>query len=372
MNLYAPWFFSSLAADADLKEAKSRESSKKLSALVESSEKEISEFQGRFDKTFKDSVSAENFEMSELSAMAKKLDEMIKDRSTTIQQREETIRFAQRNIEEIARNMEHFEWLTDEAKKYHRGNANDGKLLSSILEKISNHESEKHILKMKISQMMNKPKIQPVKKFSNDGDPRLNQTLHLNQRPSAQSTPAVMSTLKSLVDTEKVNKLMLDSRTHQIQDSPIQKQPSPYDSPFWKSPEYNNLEGNMFKTPQQASPQVLKSRSQRRLVEDYDMARGNQHTPIKSGPFAKPNIATPGLQEMGIMRLDDLVPPRGQITVETPKTPTKEAENGQAGDNFGSRELNSSFFNFDMGSANFPSFNFGSNDNNTGFKGFNF
>ena len=113
--------------------------------------------------------------------------------------------------------------------------------------------------------------------------------------PAAQSTPAVMASLKGLVDTVQVNKIMLESKK-QPNESPIaqrsmhfQGSPTPTfpNQDVFKTPRtetdarpqrspYGRFENqDEFKTPRQSAqkspfsdPPTLKSRSQRRLLVD--------------------------------------------------------------------------------------------------------
>ena len=52
--------------------------------------------------------------------------------------------------------------------------------------------------------------------------------------PAAQSTPAVMDSLKGLVDTVKVNKIMLESNHGQPAESPIAQRKSITNLPCYK------------------------------------------------------------------------------------------------------------------------------------------
>ena len=177
-------------------------------------------------------------------------------------------------VEEQELELEHFNWMGVELEKIECNNRSNEKLANELRNNLAMLQASR----AKEEELKKQPdNARDDNEAENQGDKMVDQTMvNFPRGPTAQSTPAIMSSLKGFVDTARVHKSMLDTLNHPTE-SPIKIRPPAFtsNSDALKSNDaLNDLShpNDSLKTPKQVSfhPSFESNRFQRRLLIDED------------------------------------------------------------------------------------------------------
>lgn len=314
----------SLVADVKQKEENLEESRRKLSAQVDSSKKDIEEMQSIYDHAMNE-IWSKQPGFSDMMGLAKRNLEIDAQIEAAIKRNEDMNR-AIAEAEYIANQqgsrLEHHTWMQGELQKLEERNCQKMAALKNLEEKISTLEKEKQEKMVKnamAKQQQNLARLSPQtnvlpatrevpaiaanQKGDNNDDindsgmdtmyfqdspekedfNRTAEVLGPRPGPAAQSTPAVMDSLKGLVDTVKVNKIMLESNHGQPVESPIAQRKSITNLPCYKGSPSSYENPNVFKTPKPTAYQNPNSYENQDVFKTpRQMAQSTSTAPFKS------------------------------------------------------------------------------------------
>ncbi len=278
-------------------------------------------------------------------------------------------------VEEQELELEHFNWMGVELEKIECNNRSNEKLANELRNNLSMLQASR----AKEEELKKQPdNARDDNEAENQGDKMVDQTMvNFPRGPTAQSTPAIMSSLKGFVDTARVHKSMLDTLNHPTE-SPIKIRPPAFtsNSDALKSNDaLNDLShpNDSLKTPKQVSfhPSFESNRFQRRLLIDEDEPNTSPFKP--SAPTREPSVleditkvdhgnmeVVPRETNAQIMSVGGNL---GQNFGQDQRNMNYGAERGDKFDFFGGGNSNEKFFASGSGyesfqSNNYSSFNF--------------
>lgn len=339
----------SLVADVQQKEENLKDMRNKLAAIVEKGEKDIAKMQSILDTAMKE-VWSKNPGFSDMMSLAQKSAEIDAKIEAATKRKEEIIQAiaeAEKRAAHEGSREEHQKWMQEELQKIEQRNAQKMNILQNLEEKLATMENarQEKMVEKAVAKQKNLAALSPERENVVDnpkGDdrddindsgmetfmdspeqvdhetptevhvprPEFDRTLGPRPGPAAQSTPAVMDTLKGLVDTAKVNKIML--ATNQLpMESPIAHGGKSLSNlPLNEGNSNNYPNPNVFKTPRPAAHQISEgmaqpmgmSRPQQNFATTSASAYHRSPNPYESQEVFKPPRPEGMAQSVGLLR----------------------------------------------------------------------
>jgi len=320
----------SLVADVQQKEENLNDMRKKLAANVEKTEKDIESMQSILDHATNE-VWSKKPGFSDMMSLAQKSAEIDAQIEAATKRKEEMIQAIaeaeQRAAHEGSRE-EHQKWMQEELQKIEQRNAQKMSTLQNLEEKLATLENarQEKIVEKAMAKQKNLALLSPQRENVVDnqkGDdrdeindsgmdtmyfqdspenqdhetttevhvprPDFDRTIGPRPGPAAQSTPAVMDSLKGLVDTVKVNKMMLETNQLTMESPIAHGGKSLSNLPCHEGNPNNYANPNVFKTPRPAALQNSDGMAQSTMSMGLPRPQQNFATSTASAPYQSPN-----------------------------------------------------------------------------------